>query len=282
MDRAARPTQTQNKTPQHTLARVRNNQRRHRERRRQYIAFLEQKVHHGECLLVEARAKVAQLEADSKYWKDRAMKDDCDVHVLANAQTTAPTQGQGQERGDEINNENGLPKTSDADTDADTSESRVSQATMRPPIVDDESLTTTMSPPGQPQPFIALGSVHFSYSREPSLLPQRCTQVGKESLPHITADMGMDMDMDASQCGNASQGPLIITSCNTYPLLEGESTVPCRYASVLIAQQNIRGTDDDTIRSWLEMSFRRGKDQDEGCRVETASLFALLDFISTA
>jgi hypothetical protein len=281
MDRAVRPTQTQtqtqNKTPQHTLVRVRNNQRRHRERRRQYIAFLEQKVHHGECLLVEARAKIARLEADSKYWKDRATKDQSDVHVLATAQTTAPTQG--QERGDEIDDQHEISKTSDADADTYTattgSESRLSRVTMRSPIVD-ETLTTTMSPGGQSQPFIALGSVHVSYFPEPSVLPQRCTQTGKEPLPHITADM------DMNHCGNASQGPLIITSCNTYPCLEGESTVPCRYASVLIAQQNIRGTDDDTIRSWLEMSFRRGKDQDEGCRVETASLFALLDFISTA
>ncbi|KIW66138.1 hypothetical protein PV04_08340 [Phialophora macrospora] len=276
MDRAMRPTQ--NKTPAHTLVRVRNNQRRHRERRREYIALLEQKVHHGERLLVEARAKIAQLEADSRYWKDRATKDHhSGVDVLATAQ--AMERAEGPERPDIPGGENGIPKTPDADTATATgSESDLLRAITGSPIVH-ESLSTIMSPRNQPQLFRARGSVHVSYFPE-LLLPQPCAQTGKESPPRVKADMAMDMV--ASQCEDASQGPLVISSCNTYPCPQGESTVPCRYASVLIAQQNVRGTDDDTIRNWLEMSFRRGRSQDEDCRVETAALFALLDFISTA
>src|ERR1700744_6734258 len=86
--------QMQNKTPTHTLIRVRNNQRRHRERRRQYIAFLEEKVDHGEHLLAQARARIAELETESRYWKHRAAKEHTDE--LATPAPTAPAEGQQQ------------------------------------------------------------------------------------------------------------------------------------------------------------------------------------------
>ncbi|KIW52558.1 hypothetical protein PV05_08188 [Exophiala xenobiotica] len=58
-DTASPPT----KTPPHTLIRVRNNQRRHRERRRQYIALLEQKLQDSERHLDQALAELAILKS---------------------------------------------------------------------------------------------------------------------------------------------------------------------------------------------------------------------------
>ena len=66
----------QTKTPAKTLVRVRNNQRRHRERRRQYIASLEQKVQETESLLEEARAEVAALRAETRRYQCTRREED--------------------------------------------------------------------------------------------------------------------------------------------------------------------------------------------------------------
>lgn len=66
----------QTKTPAKTLVRVRNNQRRHRERRRQYIASLEQTVQETESLLEEARAEVAALRAEMRRYKCTRREED--------------------------------------------------------------------------------------------------------------------------------------------------------------------------------------------------------------
>jgi hypothetical protein len=49
------------KTPTHTLIRVRNNQRRHRQRRREYIVHLEQRLRDVEERLEKAQAENARL-----------------------------------------------------------------------------------------------------------------------------------------------------------------------------------------------------------------------------
>ncbi|KAK5020907.1 hypothetical protein LTS07_011372 [Exophiala sideris] len=54
----------QTKTPPQTLIRVRNNQRRHRERRRQYIALLEQKLQDSDRHLNLALAEITVMKAD--------------------------------------------------------------------------------------------------------------------------------------------------------------------------------------------------------------------------
>lgn len=59
----------QRKTHAHTLTRVRNNQRRHRERRREYTLFLEQKLKETEDLLAQAQADIAQLNGELEIWK---------------------------------------------------------------------------------------------------------------------------------------------------------------------------------------------------------------------
>jgi hypothetical protein len=49
---------------------------------------------------------------------------------------------------------------------------------------------------------------------------------------------------------------------------------------VLIASQNFRGVDAETMRMWLYQGFRRAQRKGEGCRVENGALMGLLDFIS--
>lgn len=269
------PTPTQNKTPAHTLIRVRNNQRRHRERRRQYIAFLEQKVHQNECLLADARAKIVELEADSRYWKDRATTEHTDAAVTPQAIPPTEEQQQPEETEEKTLKQSlWLPGTTGACDAAAGSESQCPVAMMNSTALAGYSSISTPAPEQTPA-FVPQGSVNLFHLFDLGVLPQPSTQPKEASLPVVLEDM------DTSQIEDVSQGPLAsISNCKTYPSLGNESTITCAHASILIAQQNVRGMDENTIQTWLEKGFRSAKSQSEGCRVETASLFALLDFIS--
>ncbi|KAK5062511.1 hypothetical protein LTR84_004584 [Exophiala bonariae] len=265
---------TQNKTPAHTLIRVRNNQRRHRERRRQYITFLEEKVDHSENLLAQARARIAELESDCKHWRNQAAKKHPDRDV--NSEPLAPTEGQHQQEGNEtLETTLWVPEISQTPDLATTSKSQSSLVAKRSMIV--EGSFTPLISPQEPLPaFITATSVTLLHIPESSLVPQFSTEIERESTSALYGDTFADQFEDASQ-GLLGQE----SDCKTYPSFQDESTVLCSHASVLIAQQNIRGMDEIAIRGWLEKGFRRGKHQNEGCRVETSLLFALLDFIST-
>ncbi|KEF56312.1 uncharacterized protein A1O9_07893 [Exophiala aquamarina CBS 119918] len=269
-------TPTQAKTPAHTLIRVRNNQRRHRERRRQYIALLEQKVHQNECLLAEARAKIAELEADSRYWRDRATKEHADAVVTPQPMLPTEEHQQLEEIGDEIRKQSLWLQDDDTYARDATAgfESQRLVAMMKTTAVAGSS-SPCISSPQRTSALVPLGSVYLFQRPEPGILPQHSTQLKGTSLPALLNDV------DTNQIEDVSNGPLAsISNCKTYPPLGNESTVPCAHASNLIAQQNVRCLDENSIQTWLQKSFRSAQSQSEGCRVETASLFALLDFIS--
>ena len=59
-------------TRQHTLERVRNNQRRHRARRRNYIAELEKKLGEAERHATLLQQRVQALEAELSQYRDRS------------------------------------------------------------------------------------------------------------------------------------------------------------------------------------------------------------------
>jgi len=266
----------QNKTPPHTLIRVRNNQRRHRERRRQYIAFLEEKVDHSEHLLAQARVRIAELENDCSYWKHRAAKEYTDGAVAAELMAPTEEQQQLEKLDDETLLKTALwiPDTVRPPDATVASRSRSPMAATDSTVVDG-SFNPLISPAEQSSAFTTPTSVHFFHITNSNSLPESHPETEKESTPTI------ERETIAGQC--ASQGPLLLMSnCNKYPPLQDESTVPCTYASVLIAQQNVRGMDENAIQGWLEKGFRRGKHQGDGCRVETSLLFALLDVISSS
>ncbi|KIW11147.1 hypothetical protein PV08_10447 [Exophiala spinifera] len=268
--------QTQNKTPAHTLIRVRNNQRRHRERRRQYIAFLEEKVDNSEHLLVQARAKIAELESDCRYWKHRAAKEHPDGNVALESLTPTEEQQLGKLVDETLRTPSWVPDTGRSPKMTTNSGSRPSLAATNSTVVDGSF--TPIVPPPQPSPgFIAPALVHLFHVPEPNIVPQEKADMDKGSISALKDDT------IAGQSEEACVGPLgPELDCKTYPAIQEESTVPCSHASILIAQQNVRGMDENAIRGWLQKGFRRGKHQDEGCRVETSLLFAVLDFISTS
>lgn len=70
--------------------------------------------------------------------------------------------------------------------------------------------------------------------------------------------------------------------CRLPPPSPEESTTRCRDAYAIIFRQNYKGLDETSIRRWLEPGFRGPKCQGDGCRVETKLVFALLDFLSAS
>ncbi|EGE78405.1 hypothetical protein BDDG_01342 [Blastomyces dermatitidis ATCC 18188] len=87
---------SQKKSRDHTLTRVRNNQRRCRERRRQYIATLEQKVQETDRLLNEARAEIAKLRSELMECRShRPLDPDRDNQLAAGGGSSASSSSGG-------------------------------------------------------------------------------------------------------------------------------------------------------------------------------------------
>lgn len=61
---------------------------------------------------------------------------------------------------------------------------------------------------------------------------------------------------------------------------DGESTMLCSEAYILISQQNFKGISQEDVVTWLRDGFRKSLQPGRGCRVKTDMLFSLLAFIS--
>lgn len=257
----------QAKTPAKTLVRVRNNQRRHRERRRQYIASLEQKVRETESLLKEARAEAAALRAEMIKCKCTKRERD--------AQYTSMLERLNRDEG-------GEPRYLDEDVVLPETRYNGSNALLRRFAVNIVTISVQENRETS-QEFDDCGNDILSTSHSSKILT---------CLPSLLLDSSPRRDHNTSgPLPNAAalsinsscdEFPVAAMNCNNYPPVLDESTTLCSKAYVLIAQQNFRGLDTNTLRDWLESGFRRGRNQKEGCSVQNLVLFSLLDFISSA
>lgn len=256
-------SQRQKKTREHTLTRVRNNQRRHRERRRQYITSLEERLFEAERLLADARATIGSLEAQLNELR-------LERGVALSSAETVPTNNETREG---QNREDGIEIAHKRCNHA--SYLGLYPAAVPPAVAACKSLTRTsktmLDDASRPSTLLPNFMDKLVASAQPTCLSRCCVLKDREPPfvlthavedlhpPDITAD---DLNYSISDSGNP------------------ESTTLCTEAYALISQQNYRGLDADAIRSWLERGFRRGRLKGDGCRVETALLFSLLDFIS--
>jgi hypothetical protein len=60
-----------------------------------------------------------------------------------------------------------------------------------------------------------------------------------------------------------------------------ESTILCRVAFEIIAQQNMASIDPGELEHQLWSGFRRETKQGEGCRVDTKVLYAVIDYMTS-
>ncbi|KAK7186771.1 hypothetical protein DPSP01_001121 [Paraphaeosphaeria sporulosa] len=225
---------------EHTLSRVRENQRRHRARRKDYIATLEQKLAETEAQLAAARTEIEKL---------REEKEARQAH-----------HGDGG-----AGKEYPYPRV---DTSMSMSMSiemlaleRLVDTLPAPPLGDVFAFSL---PSPSPDADSAQLSPDVTATLDDALIPLTgpppcCTDIAPEPTP------------PSPECTTCHTRPAPLPT---------ESTTLCAQAYVLIAQQNFRGIDAGTIRLWLWQGYRRARREGEGCRVENGALFRLLDYIS--
>ncbi|KAF2675883.1 hypothetical protein K458DRAFT_397551 [Lentithecium fluviatile CBS 122367] len=262
---SAPPRRKARVTPEHTLTRVRENQRRHRARRKDYIATLEEKLAQAEQQLAEARAEIEALRRER----------DSGVLVLP-----CP-HGDGEGEGAVVRKDSVVGEG--METGVDIGMNGVENVGEEDAMVLAQAPSRTLAAPGleYPNPSdnvqldIDASFLNALYNLDalPTPIPTSMPALGP---PPCCTDLSTTTatpppDPSDPEC----------STCKTRPApLPTESTTLCAQAYVMISQQNFRDVDATTIRLWLYQGYRRAQRRGEGCRVENGALFRLLDFIS--
>ncbi|PGG96323.1 hypothetical protein GX51_07887 [Blastomyces parvus] len=300
---------SQRKSSDHTLRRVRNNQRRCRERRRQYIAALEQKVEETERLLNEAHAEIAKLKSELMQCSShRPLHPERDNQLAAEgggssiddaaAAWMIPSGEMGGYRHVSGHNQEQrelldlLPSSVPAGVDDWVA------PTLHDQTADIGHSNIMADPPPFQQVDILLPKQLSSPSPALATKPCEGPACGSNALDAITADVGASTSPPTASFSLSTIStptltalhlqdlippnfPASLLSSNIYTFSPAdESTTPCTQAFVFISQQNFKGVDASVIERWLSRGFRKATDPTEGCRVENNLLFQLLDFIS--
>ncbi|CAM1506141.1 Fc.00g057820.m01.CDS01 [Cosmosporella sp. VM-42] len=299
---------------QHTLERVRNNQRRHRARRKDYIATLEQRLADAELTISSLRGQVEALQtALTQCRHEPHDQNEADCRTLQ-AQQLRPQDGTSP-----------TPRT-DAHGEADQASGVLSDiedlgawelttsASVEPLISDDQptlEVNAFISPPAENHEDLIYTPQLYEFIAEPSLFtPPASNQAVAEAGSLLPATVIQDQTLTSTTpcCSsdplsssqmtfNTANGvasvpnqttSLLIPGNISQPATEttpqanpnGESTMLCSEAHILIARQNFKGITQREVATWLWNGFRRSLQPGEGCRVNTDMLFSLLAFIS--
>ncbi|KAF2811964.1 uncharacterized protein BDZ99DRAFT_284392 [Mytilinidion resinicola] len=220
-------------SPAHTLTRVRNNQRRHRERRRDYIASLEKSLEDANRVMEEMKKELDASKAELEKWRGGSLRVETGFVAL----------------GHDINTSKDLGFTSEG------------AGFNKPDAVFHQQL------PVVPEPCLQQCQLQYPQCAFPP------PSSNSASSPSLAIRYTEDPELLALMSSNSP-------SCVSFPAEGRESTTPCTQAYVLISQQNYRGLDVHTIRTWLYEGFRQAQNQHDGCSVDNKLLFGLLDFIS--
>lgn len=231
---------------EHTLNRVRENQRRHRARQRDHVASLEEKLAETEKLLTEARAEIAALraqqEATNTVCRDRHLEMPEDPESFTSIE------------GSESSNKHSELATINSVGPHFQYLSNPDLALLGDAIDASPAFIIDINNLAVPAPAVEIEAFGGP--------PPCCSDTGNPPLVDELVD---------PEC----------STCKTKPPPDpSESTTLCAQAFVLISQQNFRNLDPDTIRLWLSQGLRRAQREGEGCRVENGALMRLLDYIS--
>jgi hypothetical protein len=234
------------KTHEQDLARVRENQRRHRAKIKDQVATLEKRLAEKEVLLAKAEERIVELTAAYEVEHLRAGEKQTECvsdEALIDTQTTLlaglvpPIE---------------VAQSPTAFPDGDSTTSRKRPCEGRCPWVYLSTVGTTKS---QPSPT----SESFDTIESTNDVITLTGQSSYTETVELATKQCLDLD----------------------PPRFGESTTLCITAYNLIDQQNYRGLETSTVYQWLRQGFRSGHDRLDGCRVENSILFSLLDFVSS-
>ena len=256
------------RTPTHTLIRVRNNQRRHRQRRREYIAELEQKL-----VAAEEKAKQLRIENDA---------------LRSKLSSTDSTEGEFESAVSLINLSH-----------------RQDESMANPMLPRGYSqMSDSILPGTELQPNIALRELWNEPDKDTGIHVGTFSTFPQASFtPTVPDSISPSADLDQSPayteysaCCSTLPSLQFIPSLNRLnrscfgdqsPLYSVAAYVPpspttlCSYAYVLIQQLNYRGVPMEMMECWLWPGYTTGEDAAEnGCRVDSQLLRDLLEYIA--
>lgn len=221
--------------------RVRNNQRRHRQKVKDYIAELEGRLSETQSRLDQTLLCMAELSAELELSKTQRgqvpLEEALDASACNANHEPPPTQE--------------LCRNCDAQ-----SWSHIAQG------VGGWTNQLTAFVPGT-----AASSEAFVWNESPVL-----------SAPWTSYDEKQTVEIESEAFADSGDDE---SYCNLPPPEPGKPTTRCRDAFFIITQQNYRGLDRSIIHEWLEPGFRGPVSKGDGCRVDTVLLFALLDRIGS-
>ncbi|QLI71341.1 uncharacterized protein G6M90_00g079120 [Metarhizium brunneum] len=282
---------------QHTQERVRNNQRRHRARRKDYIASLEQKLIEAERTILTLRTQMEALQAPStRRCSQRHDQDEQDSSMPLPLQT---------EHQDDI--------VDIFEAYSTVSGTRNITAWDPPILASTEPFISSTQPRSEVNSPISVSPILIAQSSEletellqgtrrvsdqaiaepNSLLPTTVIQ-NHVPAPTTACCSNNDLETDSQVMVKTKDSETIVLDQDTSPIMPRylpemetcyqvrpyESTMPCSEAFIIITQQNFKGMEQGDVAAWLWDGFRKPNQPSEGCRVQTGILFSLLAFIS--
>ncbi|ROT41983.1 hypothetical protein SODALDRAFT_4728 [Sodiomyces alkalinus F11] len=271
------------KPKDHNTIRVRENQRRHRARRKAYIEDLERQLDEARAQLSDALAANAELQSEMVDLRtlcatrrpflcagcqglgrtlemDSEESEDSEPHTAEyKLGSTSSTGGSEDIPGPEERFSTPVSKSS-------PSESASSPVVPGPPPSPraPKSTRSSQSPGGGPSP------KNSSSSHESHLPFNRDRVAGGErerlSLPLADENASTDIFFEAA-FRFPQQAP-------------GESTIPCIVADAIISDQSCNRLDLRALSDRLGPGFRGATVPEEGCRIVSTSVFSVLDTIN--
>lgn len=229
---------------EHTLNRVRENQRRHRARQKDHVASLESKLAETERQLAAARAEIETLKAE----RDTANAFAC----------------------------------YDITKHFERLDSAVATGSPFAPAFETSGSGALLELPGSSsitEPTLIATSFSLRLPTMPAAGPPPCCM----DTVLTTPSSGLELEPTTVVNTNTVASDPECSACKTRPPPSpSESTTLCAQAFVMISQQNVRNLDPELIRLWLSQGYRRAMRAGEGCRVENGTLKGLLEYISVS
>ncbi|KAL6852573.1 hypothetical protein ACO1O0_007119 [Amphichorda felina] len=241
--------------------RVRNNQRRHREKVKSRIEHLESKLAETELQLQQALATVQRLTAE-----------------LENTRTSASAR---------LTNDATVNNTCPSPP---RPESSVRSLPLRSPSAQQQTSAhffRAVEPGGNNLVTRVAGGTYAKAREQHDAAPtwqRRSSDSDRLLMP--TAHLHHPLVACTSSCDTwGSYDAAVGDDEKKYDTMEPpqpkESTTRCRDAYRLIAEKNYAKVDVSLVRGWLESGFRGPVAKGDGCRVENRLLFEVLDHITS-
>lgn len=231
--------------------RVRDNQRRHREKIRNYIANLESELAETKKQLQDAMMTIEKMRHHLDPDTAAELAGTSNVPDCANSTTVDDATRRAPNAAD-------MPSTGVEDA----------AATAGHPDYDGQQLHALMDRKVQCCHGGVRGCTELTCSaHRPS------DQAGNPVLTSTLVTTTKQRDVLDGYEGNY---------CKMKPAGRISSTIRCRDAIRTIAENNYAGLDDGLIQKWLQPGFRKPSSDQDGCRVDNHLVFSLLDYITSS